>query len=90
MYRNAFIVVSFRGNRSHGFVLARGMKQGCHMSGPLFALAYDPIIRMLANKLPPPMREVGAFADDCGLGSCDVSAAFPIAIDVWVLAGKAL
>jgi hypothetical protein len=41
-----------------------GIKQGCPASGPIFALALDPFLRMILTRNPRPLGTLGAFADD--------------------------
>ena len=54
------------GRLFHGLQIGVGIKQGCPSSGSLFALALDPFLRYLLNRIPPPRLEVRAFADDLG------------------------
>ncbi len=41
-----------------------GIRQGCHASGPLFALVIDPCLRYLISHIGPKHGIVNAYADD--------------------------
>lgn len=46
------------------FSISRGVKQGCPSSGSVWALAFDPAVRLLRAKLRGPMGELSVFAAD--------------------------
>ena len=48
-----------------------GIKQGCPMSGSLWCLVFDPIVRLMDRVLSALGDELGVFADDVGLGCGD-------------------
>ena len=51
---------------SKPFTLQRGLRQGCPLSGILFAFLSDPLIRWASMNLPPQSSVVG-FADDLAM-----------------------
>jgi hypothetical protein len=56
------------GAESHDhFHAMAGIKQGCPLSGTLFALALDPFIRKLCLTIPKHLGMVTAFADDIAI-----------------------
>eukprot|EP00959_Pyramimonas_sp_CCMP1952_P338909 7097412-Pyramimonas_sp.AAC.1 len=55
LYRGVWISISYRGvHRDIGYWLTRGIKQGCPVTGSLFALAVDPVLRKICLLLPRP------------------------------------
>ena len=73
LYHKIWIQVSFGGAIGAGFWAERGIKQGCPLSGSIFALAFDPILRLLESRLPRGLAAPGAFADDVDIGGAVVS-----------------
>eukprot|EP00959_Pyramimonas_sp_CCMP1952_P008805 184200-Pyramimonas_sp.AAC.1 len=61
--------------------------QGCPMPGSVFALGFDPILRVLRPGLPRPASLRGAFADNVASASRDIYAALPVFMRVMMLAG---
>eukprot|EP00959_Pyramimonas_sp_CCMP1952_P319225 6679588-Pyramimonas_sp.AAC.1 len=58
-------------------MVERGVKQGCPLSGVIFCICFDPIIRrlqQLAFKIP---LSLNAFADDLCVTSSDLVAILP-------------
>eukprot|EP00959_Pyramimonas_sp_CCMP1952_P160295 3353049-Pyramimonas_sp.AAC.1 len=73
-------MISFRCSDLVSFTALRGVKQGCPLSGVLFAFALDPLLRWL-HRLPlEAPKRVTAFADDLGLTSSDIYAVIPAVV----------
>lgn len=47
-----------------GFDIARGIKQGCPSSGSVWAMVFDPVVRLLRAQLRGPLDEISVCADD--------------------------
>eukprot|EP00959_Pyramimonas_sp_CCMP1952_P425224 8907048-Pyramimonas_sp.AAC.1 len=71
LYSGIRVQVVFGGVRGAFFSVLRGIKQGCPLSGTLYALTVDPILRMLGSRLPRSLGIAAAFADDLGVGTAD-------------------
>eukprot|EP00959_Pyramimonas_sp_CCMP1952_P132813 2776520-Pyramimonas_sp.AAC.1 len=71
LYHRAWVSISFCGLQEAGFWALRGIKQGCPLSGSLFCLGFDPILRYMQYLLPPQLGVLGVFADDTGISSSD-------------------
>ena len=57
----------------HGTIFMRGgVRQGCPASGVLFALALDPVMRWLANRVCTGLGTLQAYADDVGLALINI------------------
>eukprot|EP00959_Pyramimonas_sp_CCMP1952_P173515 3625910-Pyramimonas_sp.AAC.1 len=82
------MTVSFNGCRDHQFPVERGVKQGCPLSGVIFALCFDPILRSMIEALPVP-GVLRAFADDVGLTSANMYECLPPVLRLWVSAAGA-
>ena len=52
IYSDSITHVEFAGAEG-GFLMARGVRQGCPASGFLFAMAFDPIFRWLQQSIIP-------------------------------------
>ncbi|CAK0867603.1 unnamed protein product [Prorocentrum cordatum] len=90
LYQDVWVEVHHRGVYGVGFFCKRGIKQGCPLSGSLFALCSDPVIRMHAARLPPCISSLRAFADDLGLASWDIVLSLAISLRIWQVVGSAL
>ena len=65
LYHNNLQRVLLRGKTSKGFLITRGIRQGCPLSPLLFAAVADLLLRRLARKYVDIMLR--AFAHDIGL-----------------------
>ena len=65
------------GKRFDGPVLKSGVRQGCPLSGLLFAIVTEPVIRLLARSLGP-RGSLRAYADD--LGACVANFVFALSL----------
>eukprot|EP00959_Pyramimonas_sp_CCMP1952_P454054 9469282-Pyramimonas_sp.AAC.1 len=79
LYRDIYTSILLGGGTFRGYYITRGIKQGCPLSGVLFALADDPIFRCVHSVMTPLARPC-AFADDIGIVSCDLVRAPPIVL----------
>ena len=63
-YSNNQCFANFDGKQFFLFCIESGILQGCPLSGSLFVIATDPLLRMLATVFPD--ATIKAFADDLG------------------------
>ena len=75
--------ISMHGCEPIFIIIERGVKQGCPISGTLFALAIDPVLRWVASALLRQLGVPGAFADDLGVGAGDVFEALLGLLSPW-------
>ena len=61
-----------------GFVVGAGIRQGCPLSPLLFAVAVDPLLRLLQRQLPT--ATVRAYADDLAVALQNWKAAMPLLV----------
>eukprot|EP00969_Alexandrium_andersonii_P092643 4089506-Alexandrium_andersonii.AAC.1 len=66
LYSEAGAAVYCNGRAGKKVIFLRGLKQGCPLSPVLWAIAYDPFVRMVIARLPPDRAYVGLYADDTG------------------------
>ena len=64
LYANNRCFANFDGKQFFLFIIESGILQGCPLSGSLFVIAADPMLRMLASVFPD--ATIKAFADDIG------------------------
>jgi endonuclease/exonuclease/phosphatase family metal-dependent hydrolase len=67
LYKDCAIELLYGAESHEPFHANAGIKQGCPLSGTLFALALDPFIRMLCLTIPKQLGTVSAFADDIAI-----------------------
>ena len=85
LYTNCFVHLVFGGTRHRGFKLSSGIKQGCPMSGTIFALSLDPVMRMLASCMRPDRSIITGFADDLAIVMASFMEEFPRIIKTFVI-----
>jgi hypothetical protein len=85
LYNACSARMMFNGNLVGNIQILSGIKQGCPMSGSIFALAIDPLIRrILAMSVLHSIR-ITAFADDIAIVIANVFLQLPGIIRVFVL-----
>eukprot|EP00959_Pyramimonas_sp_CCMP1952_P072647 1517792-Pyramimonas_sp.AAC.1 len=67
LYDNMYMHVRFKGRIFGKFKVERGIKQGCPLSGLLFALGLDPWFRKIRHSLEVVRAHPCAYADDLGI-----------------------
>jgi hypothetical protein len=67
LYVDCHIDLLYGAEAHDSFCANAGIKQGCPLSGTLFALALDPFIRMICTTIPKHLGMVTAFADDIAI-----------------------
>ena len=70
IYCNSTTQVRFAGRTRGQFTMARGVRQGCPASAFLFAMAFDPISRWLANTIIPRNPAAPDFLQPCSVRLC--------------------
>jgi len=66
LYRNCTHIIRIGGKRFNGPRLLSGVRQGCPLSGLLFAIAMEPILRRISYAIGP-QCSLRAYADDVGI-----------------------
>ena len=89
LYYKHTVKMKLMGRHFKGFPIEAGIKQGCPCSGTLFALALDPFIRMLCNKIPRSVAVVCAFADDMAMALMDFFKMFPLVAHAFFILSRA-
>eukprot|EP00959_Pyramimonas_sp_CCMP1952_P441497 9242647-Pyramimonas_sp.AAC.1 len=74
-----FTGIRIGGGVFRGYYITREIKQGCPLSGILYATAADPVFRCLFVALSPLARPL-AFADDIGIVSANLVRSLPAAL----------
>jgi endonuclease/exonuclease/phosphatase family metal-dependent hydrolase len=67
LYEDCMIELLYGTDSHQPFQALAGIKQGCPLSGTLFALALDPFIRLMCLTIPKHLGMVTAFADDIAI-----------------------
>jgi hypothetical protein len=64
LYSHCRMDIVFGGISGYSIDINAGIKQGCPASGSLFALALDPFLRFVLQRIPMRLSTLVAFADD--------------------------
>jgi hypothetical protein len=67
LYLDCFAALSFNGMELDALCIASGIKQGCPLSGSIFALAIDPLVRFLLTSSVLGSMQITAYADDIAI-----------------------
>ena len=78
LYSDNIAVVRFGASRAFTFVMEQGIRQGCPLSGTLWALMFDPVVRMLASRLDYKSSRLSAYADDLAFALHSLRRCMPI------------
>eukprot|EP00972_Heterocapsa_arctica_P080114 11808502-Heterocapsa_arctica.AAC.1 len=89
LYDDCRCFVVFGGATGVSFLARSGIKQGCPLSGVLFAIGLDPFLRMLGACLPRCSTRFCAFADDIAFAVQDIFATMPIIMQRFLLLERA-
>jgi hypothetical protein len=89
LYNNCIVHLVFGGARHPGFKLLSGIKQGCPLSGTIFALALDPFMRMVMSLMQPGKSILTGFADDLAVVLANFTKEFPMIIQAFLVFERA-
>ena len=64
LYTKAATRIQFRGSEPVLVMLERGSRQGCPLSGILFVICFDPVLRYFKTQLVHPKADLTGFADN--------------------------
>jgi hypothetical protein len=91
LYMDCSALLLFNGSELDSILLSSGIKQGCPMSGSLFALAIDPLIRYLLHTSVLGSICITAFADDIAIVVANLFTMLPGILAIfskWALASS--
>ena len=80
-YRNCRHVIRIGGQLFPGPILLSGVRQGCPLSGLLFAIVMEPILRCISAAMGP-RAHLRAYADDVGVLVPDYRSVIP-SLGIW-------
>jgi len=89
LYKDCGTIIVYNGGVFQGLIIKSGIKQGCPLSGTLFALALDPFIRLLLSRIEHPHDTLTAFADDLAMVCGDMKARLGVIMKLFDGFGKA-
>ena len=89
LYTECTTKTVFNGNVHDGFHIKSGIKQGCPLSGTLFALALDAFIRLILSRIERPRDTLTAFADDLALVCGNMKKHLPTVMSFFTQFGRA-
>ena len=76
LYSDSRCGILLGGSVHQGFSFTCRIRQGCPLSGALFAILFDPFVRMLVVSMPAPRACIRAMADDLAVALADFRATF--------------
>ena len=82
LYEDIYVDILMPGGCVKWFTVECGIKQGCPLSGTLFAICLGPCLRFLIHLLPP-MCRLQAYADDMVAGLSKLIPALKILVVVF-------
>ena len=89
LYKDCTALITVNGQTTGDFKVLSGIKQGCPLSGTLFVIAVDPLLRALCSRHMAPPSLLSGYADDLALVLYDLFAELPpicALLDKWRLA----
>lgn len=89
LYHELYAEILYKGQVVGGFPILSGIKKGCPLSGALFALTLDPLIRRYLSELALRSSCICAFADNIGLALLNVYAQLPPVLRIFALWARA-
>ncbi len=87
-YRDLRHTLRYAGISRHALFILTGVRQGCPMSGSIFAIVIEPLLRLLSRNLLSTSL-CCAFADDIGIAITDFDLEAPRLRAAFLLIGKA-
>ena len=84
LYRDCLTLVMFAGAVVGSFFIHSGIKQGCPLSGSIFALAIDPLLRAICVRSLTRSNVLRAYADDIGVVLMNVLLELPGLIQIFL------
>ena len=70
-------------------MILRGVRQGCPASGSLFAIVFDPFVRLYHHLLDPHLCLIVSYADDLAMGLRDLFSHLALLVPALQLMGAA-
>lgn len=85
LYYQLVTQILYKGRVPVSHPIASGIKQGCPLSGTLFALSLDPLIRYYLMEITLRSSVICAFADDLGLVLLNIFLQLPVVLNIFAL-----
>ena len=83
LYSDCEALLCFGGSVVGKIGVRSGIKQGCPLSGSIFALAIDPLLRLIAYRTLIRSSSLNAYADDIGTVLYDLFGELPVVLGVF-------
>ena len=81
LYENNTAVVKFGNSKEVTFEMQQGIRQGCPLSGTLWALVFDPVVRLLSCRIDYRHTKLSAYADDMAFVLHSIKNGLPLLAD---------